>query len=95
VSDPEGSYIQYGYDAQGNRTEMSKHASDDTRTYLTQWDYQHPYMPGKLWKEIQASGAFTEYGYDFSGKVSLVTDPGENDRSFRVFSGRREDECPF
>jgi len=82
ITDPEGNYIQYGYDAQGNRTEMSRHAADDTRTYLAQWDFQHPYMPGKLWKEIQASGAFTEYGYDVSGKVSLVTDPEENDTAY-------------
>jgi|GEM_PF-3919018 len=61
---------------------MSRHADDDTRTYLRQWDYQHPYMPGKLWKEIRASGAFTEYSYDVSGKVSLVIDPEENDTAY-------------
>ena len=82
ITDPEDNYIQYGYDAQGNRTRLSKHAPDDTRTYLQEWDYQHPYMPGKLWKEIQASGAFTEYGYDVSGRVSLVTDPEEHDTAY-------------
>lgn len=82
ITDPEGNYIQYGYDAQGNRIQMSRHAPDDTRTYLRQWDYQHPYMPGKLWKEIQANGAFTEYGYDVSGRVSLVTDPEEHDTAY-------------
>jgi YD repeat-containing protein len=39
-------------------------------------------MPGKLWKEIQAGGASTEYGYDVSGRVSLVTDPEENDTAY-------------
>ncbi len=74
-TDPDGNYILYAYDTQGNRTERSYHKPTDERTYRKLWTYQHPSMPGKLWKEISADGAFTEYGYDSEGNINSVTDP--------------------
>ena len=78
LTDQEGNYIAYAYDTQGNRIERSKHDPSDVRTYLKQWDYDHPVLPGKLWKEINADMTFTEYSYDNNGNVNSVTDPKNN-----------------
>lgn len=77
IVDEEGNYIQYQYDTQGNRTEMSKHDPSGLRTSRKRWSYQHPLVPGKLWKEINADDSYTEYGYDSDGNVSSVKNPEE------------------
>lgn len=59
-TDIDGNYIAYGYDAQGNLIERSKHDSTGTRTARKRWDYQHPTLPGKLWKEIKPDNSFSE-----------------------------------
>jgi YD repeat-containing protein len=77
-TDPEGNYIAYTYDAQGNRIEMTYHKPGGERTYRKRWNYQHPNIPGKLWKEINHDDTFTEYGYDNVGNLSSVKDPKGN-----------------
>ncbi len=75
TTDVENNYIEYTYDAQGNRTEMSKYDASATRTSWKGWDYQGSNIPGMLWKEIDVNEAFTEYAYDLNtGNVSSVTD---------------------
>ncbi len=74
ITDMEGDYIAYQYDAQGNKIEMSKHAASGTRTYRKRWDFQQPDMPGKLFKEIRADDTFTGYGYDNDGNIASVID---------------------
>jgi len=82
VTDIEGNYVAYAYDSQGNRIEMTKHDPYDNRTYLKRWSYEHPDIPGKLWKEINGDDAFTEYGYDRGGKIAWVKDPNGNITSY-------------
>jgi RHS repeat-associated protein len=74
ITDMEGNYIAYSYDAQGNRTEMGKNEVSGTRTYTKRWDYQHPDMPGKLFKEVNADDTFTRYDYDSEGNIASMTD---------------------
>ncbi|MCK4788902.1 MAG: RHS repeat protein, partial [Desulfobacteraceae bacterium] len=82
ITDIEGNYIAYVYDGQGNRIKMSKHNPLDNRTYLKRWSYEHPVLPGKLWKEINADNTFTEYGYDAEGNTASVTDPNSNTTTY-------------
>ncbi len=78
ISDVEGNYIAYAYDEQGNRIEMSKHDQLGARTSRRRWSYQHPIVPGKLWKEINADDTDTVYEYDSEGNIAFVKDPNEN-----------------
>jgi YD repeat-containing protein len=82
VTDPEGNYMAYDYDTQGNRIEKSKHYSSGERTSLNRWTYEHPVMPGKLYKEINADDTFTEYGYDSEGNVASVTDARDHTTTY-------------
>lgn len=75
VTDHESNYITYGYDAQGNRTEMSYHDPSGNRTFWKRYTYQQPDMPGKLWRVINPDNTFTEYGYDIAGNISSMADP--------------------
>jgi len=74
ITDPEGNYIAYGYDAQGNRIEMSYHDPLDSRTFWKRYTYQQPDIPGKLWKVINSDDTYTEHGYDSAGNTALKTD---------------------
>jgi RHS repeat-associated protein len=78
VTDVEGNYIAYAYDTQGNRIEMSKHDSLGARTSRRRWSYEHPEIPGKLWKEINANDSFTEYGYNSEANITSVKDANGN-----------------
>ena len=78
ITDVEGNYIAYAYDTQGNRIEMSKHDPSGARSSRRRWSYEHPVIPGKLWKEINADDTFTEYGYDSEGDIASVKDPNGN-----------------
>ena len=40
-----------------------------------QYDYQGPVHPGRLYREINPDGTFTEYDYDEAGRIAAVTDP--------------------
>ena len=75
ITDIDGNYVNYDYDNQGNRIEMSKYDKWSQRTYWRRYGYQQPDIPGKLWKEINPDGTFTEYGYYPFGNVSSVKDP--------------------
>jgi YD repeat-containing protein len=74
--------MAYDYDTQGNRIEKSKHYSSGERTSLNRWTYEHPVMPGKLYKEINADDTFTEYGYDSEGNVASVTDARDHTTTY-------------
>ncbi len=74
ITDPLGNYIQYSYDDQGNRTELSHFDPGDQRRFWKRFDYQGTSFPGKLWKEINPDDTYTEYTYDASGNISSVTD---------------------
>jgi YD repeat-containing protein len=78
ISDLEGNHIAYAYDTQGNWIEMSKHDPGGTRTFRKRRSYQHPTVPGKLWKEINPDESYTECGYDNEGKIAYVKDPNNN-----------------
>lgn len=65
----------FAYDAQGNLIEKSTHEASGTRKSRKRWSYLHPTYAGRLWKEIQADGTFTEYGYNGAGQIVSVTDP--------------------
>ena len=82
IIDPEGNYIAYGYDSQGNRIEMSYHDPSDNRTYWRRYTYQQPDMMGKLWKVINPDDTYTEYGYDSAGNISSITDPSGNTTTY-------------
>jgi RHS repeat-associated protein len=82
TTDHEGNYIAYDYDTQGNRIEKSYHDPSDTRTNWKRYSHQQPDIPGKLWKEINNDGTFTEYGYDGKGNVNSVTDPNGHNTGY-------------
>jgi len=82
ITDGEGNSIAYAYDPQGNRIQMTKHDPSDNRTYLRRWSYEHPDLPGKLWREINADDTFTEYGYDSEGNITSVKDPNATTTSY-------------
>jgi len=75
ITDPEGNYMAYGYDAQGNRIEISYYDPLDSRTFWRRYTYQQPDIPGKLWKVINPDDTYTEYGYDSAGNTASKTDP--------------------
>ncbi|MBW1812305.1 MAG: hypothetical protein JRJ39_01165, partial [Deltaproteobacteria bacterium] len=75
TTDHEGNYISYEYDAQGNRTQQSYHEPMGTQTSFRRWNYNHPTIPGMLYKEINGDDTFTQYSYDSTGKVNSITDP--------------------
>jgi YD repeat-containing protein len=77
-----GDYMLYLYDDRGNLTEQSNHMPDTTRTSRKRWDYDHPTIPGKLWKETQSDDTFTVYDYDEAGNEALVTDPKNQTTSY-------------
>ena len=78
VYDIEDNYIEHRYDPQGNLIERSKHAPSGARFSRKRWSYAGPDIPGKLWKDINFDGTFTEYRYDRAGNVSSMTDPEQN-----------------
>ncbi len=78
IRDQEGNVMAYCYDAQGNRIELSKYHSTGNRSFIKRWDYNHPDIPGKLYREIQADNSFTEYAYDGEGNITAVIDPNGN-----------------
>lgn len=73
-NDTDGNYIAFAYDTRGNLIERSKHNSADAMYSHKRWNYQHPTIPGKLWKEIKYDDSSAEYGYDEDGNVNSVTD---------------------
>ena len=75
VKDPLGNYIAYGYDEQGNRTEVSYFDQSHTRHSWRRYSYQGETAPGKLWRVINPDDSFTEYTYDTGSNIASVTDP--------------------
>ena len=82
IIDPEGNYMAYLYDSQGNRVELSKYGPTGNRTSRKRWDYHHPAMPGKLFREISADDAFVQYGYDDEGNIASITDRNGNNTQY-------------
>ncbi|MCF8080950.1 MAG: RHS domain-containing protein, partial [Desulfobacterales bacterium] len=76
--DAEDNYIQYSYDNQGNKTGQSYHRPGGETTSEKEWDYQHPVIKGRLFKEILPNGTYTEYDYGIDGNLASVTDPAGN-----------------
>ena len=75
ITDHQGNFITYGYDSAGNPDLMAYYDPQGSRSRLKQWSYQHPEVPGRLWKRIQPDGTFTELDYDNSGNLTKITDP--------------------
>ena len=76
ITDNQGSYHYYDYDANGNLIEQSIYNNADIRQKQTRFDYQHPDYPGRLWKIIQPDDSEIIYGYDAVGNVNAI----ENER---------------
>ncbi|UCD81624.1 MAG: RHS repeat protein, partial [Desulfobacterales bacterium] len=74
IYDHDGNYRQYLYDNQGNLIEKSTYDTAGKRAFRRRWDYQHPMIPGKLFKEMKADGSYRQYGYDSDGRINAVTD---------------------
>ncbi len=64
------SYGQFSWmpDLIGN----SKCDSDDICTSVITWDYQGAAIPGRLWKEVNSGGSFSEYLYHSDGNVNTI-----------------------
>ena len=76
ITDNQGSYHYYDYDANGNLIEQSIYNNADVLQKQTRFDYQHPDYPGRLWKIIQPDDSEIIYGYDAVGNVNAI----ENER---------------
>ena len=85
-NDMDGNYIAYTYDTRGNLIERSKHSASDEIFSQKRWDYQHPVIPGKLWKEIKYDDSYAEYGYDSDGNINSVTDFNLNTTTYEYDS---------
>ncbi len=82
VSDPLGNTIHYAYDLQGNRIEKSLLDSTSEQVFFQRFDYQHPDYPGKLYRETNPDGTYTEYEYDAMGNIRSVTDSKGNTTTY-------------
>ena len=98
IEDLSGNTIQHLYDAQGNLTRKNTRDPSSTVTKYVKWVYQdsnnnltHPY-PGLLWKEIQADGTYTRYGYDAAGNVTSVRDPNAHTTQYHYDAFNRVEE---
>lgn len=91
IVDAAGNYIALSYDAQGNRIEMAKYTADAVRKSRKRWDYQHPVLPGQLYREIKYNDAYSEYSYDANGNPSSIRDFNGNTTAYTFDSfGRVE-----
>ena len=89
ITDPDGNYIQYNYDSQGNPTEQAYYNAAGTRLYWKRFDYQSPDRPGKLWKVINPDNTFAQYQYDAVGNISSITDAAGKTTAFEYNPFRR------
>ena len=78
ITDPLGNYILLDYDEHGNLNEKGKYTAAGEKTTRLRWDYDHPQIPGLLWKEIQSDDSFSEFHYDSRGNLFTVKDPEGN-----------------
>ncbi len=74
VNDSEGNYIGHTYDTRGNRIETAKYTGAGVRKSRNRWDFNHPTLPGMLWRNIKHNDAYSEYGYDAVGNPVSVRD---------------------
>ena len=82
ITDSLGNSIASGYDTQGNRIETGNYSPLGTRTFWKRYSYQHPTIPGKLYREVNADDTYTEYGYDSALNLSSVKDPKGNTTTY-------------
>jgi RHS repeat-associated protein len=73
-NDMDGNYIRYAYDSQCNLIERSRYSAAGDIYSHRRWNYRHPVIPGRLFKEIKYDNSTSEYDYDADGNVSAVTD---------------------
>ncbi|MCP4687971.1 MAG: RHS repeat protein, partial [Desulfobacterales bacterium] len=74
VTDMTGAYTGWGYDAQGNITSRGAHDADGVQRSITYRSYQHPTLPGKLWKTTKSNGDFMDFDYDDAGRLIEAVD---------------------
>lgn len=72
VTDPQGHWTEYAYDANGNRTQI-KNGLASQNTITLGYDPAHP---GWLTSVTDARGKVTTYGYDAKGNRTSITPPG-------------------
>jgi len=76
ITDPMAHVMRFHYDGQGNRDEVKLlDPSTPTPTFRMRYDFQHPIVPGKLWKAINPDSSYTEYDYDEAGQLVSIQDP--------------------
>ncbi|MBI9090584.1 MAG: RHS repeat protein [Desulfobacterium sp.] len=80
--DASGNYHLYGYDPMGNVIDDSAYTSEGARTHWVRFDYQGADLPGRLWKQINFDGSFTEFGYDNSGNRNATTTPDNKEAQY-------------
>ncbi|UCG04932.1 MAG: RHS repeat protein [Desulfobacterales bacterium] len=74
IYDIENNYIQYGYDQHCKLKKKSRHDATGQRFSHTRLKYNGPDIPGKLWKQINFNGSFTEYRYYKNGNLKKKID---------------------
>jgi RHS repeat-associated protein len=75
ITDPMAQGMRFHYDGEGNRDEVKLlEPSTQTPTFWMRYDFQHPDLPGKLWRAVNPDGSFTEYDYEEGGQVSSIKD---------------------
>ena len=84
LTDHEGNYILFSYDAQGNVIEKGYYDPTAVRSNWKRFSYQDPAhsLPGKLYKQINADDTFTQYGYDLEGNVASIIDPNSHTTTY-------------
>lgn len=75
VSDASDNFIACAYDDQGNVTEVSLHDPLGVETFWKGFDYRHPSLPGKLYRELLPDDTYRQYEYDPRGNLVSVKEP--------------------
>jgi RHS repeat-associated protein len=89
VTNPNGSYWQYGFDGGGHRTSVRDPLGRVTTSTYDAW--------GRLWKVLDANtpAGETEYGYDLMSRLTSLTDARDKTTSFEYDSYGRTKKVTY